>query len=142
MKGGLFPHPFVVARRGVENTPLALRAHPRPRLGFGDVVVFTLDFPHHQDRAILLIVVAVLVGLVPRLELFHAGHRRVIRIDHLCGEGAAFVALEPATDQLVEFRFVAEAPTGTVHRHESAAALDEALQIFPLPGLDLAMVRI
>ena len=142
VEGRLPPHSLVVARRGVEDTPLALGTHPGPRLGVGNIVTLLRHLAHHQYLAIVFVVVLVFIGLVPGLELLDTGHRRMLRVNHFGGEGTGLVAGEPAADQLVETRFVAEAPARAMHRHEASSALDVTLQVLPLPGRDLSMVRI
>ena len=142
MESRLLPDPLVVPGRGEEHAALTLGPHPGPRLGFGDVVILLRDFAHHQYRAVFLVVVLVLVGLIPSLERLHAGHRRVLGIHHLGGEGSGLVAVETAAHQLVEARLVAETPARTMHRHEASAAFDVALQVLPLLRGDLPMVRI
>ena len=86
--------------------------------------------------------VLVFIGFVPGFELLHSSHRRVLRINHLGGKRTGLVTIEAAAHQLVETRFIAEAPARTMHRHEASSVLDVALQIPPLPGRDRPMVRI
>ena len=142
MEGRLLPHPLVVSRGRIENAPLLLGPHPGPRLGFRDVVILPCDLAHHQYRAVLFVMVLVFIGFIPSLELLHSGHRRVLAVDHFSSEGPGLVTIEPTTHQLVESRFVTEAPARAMHRHEPPAVLDEALQIFPLPRCNRSMVRI
>ena len=142
MEGRLLPHPLVVTRRGVEDTPLALGAHPGPRLGFGYVVTLPCHLAHHQHLTIIFVVVPVFIGLVPSLELLNPGHCRVLWVDHLCSESPSLVAGEPTTDQLVETRLVAKAPARAMYRNEASAAFDVSLQVLPLLWRNLSMVRI
>ena len=119
-----------------------MRPHPGPRFGLGNIVILPCDLTHHQDRAVLFVMILVFIGFVPGFELLHSVHRRVLAVDHLGGEGAGFMTIEAAAHQLVETRFITKAPARTMHRHETSAALDETLQIFPLLGRDRSMVRI
>ncbi len=86
--------------------------------------------------------VPVLVGLIPRFECLNPSHRWVLCLDHLSGKCPATVAIEPASDQLIEFGLVAETPTRTMNWHESPSTLHITLQILPLTWRDRSVIRI
>ena len=127
----LVPAAFVVAVRGIENPALALLADPGPRL-----VAVAL-----QDGQVVGQPV-VPIGLVPRFKGLVALHRRVLRLDHPRGENTLAVALDLAADQVDVTVGLLEAGRPAVHRHEAAAALDEALHRRQLFRRDFLMVGI
>ena len=135
------PDALVVTRGGVENAALTLRADPGPGFGFGDVVILR-HLAHLEDGAVLHIVVFVHVGLVPGLETGHILDRLVIGRDRLRTEDRGLVMGETAADDLVEFGDVLETPARAVNWHETAAALDEGFQVFPVRWFDLRVVRV
>ena len=127
MKGRLLPDPLVVTRSRIENSSLALRTHPCPRLWLRDVVILSRHLAYHQYLAIFLIVILVLVGLIPSLKFFDPLHRRVLRIDHFGCEGTNLVTVKSTAHQLVESWFVAETPARAMDRNETATTLDVVL---------------
>src|SRR4029078_6911609 len=84
LKPRIAPRAFIMPPRGVENAPLAVRAHPSPRLL---VAVF-------KHRAVLLIVLGMDVGFIDALEGLEPLHDWVVRLRNGRANGAGAVRFE------------------------------------------------
>ena len=115
LEAGVAPGAGVVAVRGVEDAPLALRAGPGPGLGAGLVVAGL------EDVAVLRVVLGVDVGLVPGAERLEPLDDRVVGVDDRRLELAGAVLLELGADQRNVRGRVQEAERGAVQRNEAAA---------------------
>ncbi len=136
VKAGIAPGAFIVTPRRVEDAPLALRAHPRPRfLALALHAIF-------QNGAIFLIVFGMDVGFVPTLEAFVTLHDRMIRRRDDRAKRAGVVALELRADERDVLRRIEEAVGGAMDGDEALAALDVIEQRFLLIGADLGGVGV
>ena len=110
MKSRISPGPLVVSPRGVEHAPLAMSTHPGPRL------LVTIG----ENRAILLVVLVVHIGLIPALKTFESLHHRMTRLRNAGPEHPGSVASELPPQQFDHARIYAEARRGTVNRNIAA----------------------
>ena len=110
VESGIGPGALVMSPGGVEHAPLAMSTHPGPRL------LVTIG----ENRAILLVVLVVHIGLIPALKTFESLHHRMTRLRNAGPEHPGSVALELPPQQFDHARIYAEARRGTVDRNIAA----------------------
>src|SRR5579875_4186061 len=118
MISGIAEDPLIVARCCVEDTPLALGAHPCPRLTFA--VLFT----HHQNVPVAREPM-MLVSFVPGLKFLHTFHGRMLSIYDARAKHAGFMALELSADKRDVFWRIQETIRGAMQGDQPFAVLDE-----------------
>ncbi len=130
------PGAFVMPPGGVEDAPLAVRAHPRPR--FLRLLVLAV----FEDGSIFFVVLRVDVSLVEALEALETLHDRMVRLRDGGAEGADAVRFELGADQLDVLFGIEEAIRRAMERDEALAGRDEIEQGGLLRRRDFGDIRI
>src|SRR5262245_8770909 len=109
------PRPLIVPPRCVEDPPLAVRSHPRPRLSF------PLLLAVFENDAILLVMLGMHVRLIPTLERPITFEDRMLDFGQLGGKHSRPVPEKLRAHQFDVLRRVEEAVRRAMKGNETLA---------------------